>query len=91
MRQIASLLLASSLLLLGAQGMPAEDPPRNYTKLYPIEVGRPKAGTYGVDVSSHVSVSEFKCLKDNGFNFAIVRAYQSTGKLLARETKLLAL
>ena len=83
MRRIVSLLLASSLLLLGAQGMPVEEPPKNYTKLYPIEVGRPKAGTYGVDISSPISVAAFSCLKNTGYNFAIVRAYQSTGKSLA--------
>ena len=83
MLPIVSLLLASSLFLLGTQGMPVDDPPKNYTKLYPIiEVGRPKAGTYGVDVSSYLSVADFQCLKNTGFDFAIVRAYQSTGKFL---------
>ena len=38
------------------------------------------AGTYGVDLSSYFSESDFECLKDEGFNFAIVRAFQSTGK-----------
>ena len=37
-------------------------------------------GTLGVDVSQPVSVSEFKCLKGSGYDFAIVRAYQSLGR-----------
>ena len=37
-------------------------------------------GTYGVDVSSAVSPDDFRCLKNNGFEFVIVRAYQSLGK-----------
>lgn len=36
-------------------------------------------GTKGVDVSQPVSTSDFRCLKGSGYEFAIVRAYQSTG------------
>ena len=37
-------------------------------------------GSYkGVDVSEPTSSSDFSCLKTNGFTFAIVRAFQSTG------------
>ena len=36
--------------------------------------------TYGVDVSQFVGIEDFKCLKSNGFSFAIVRAYQSVCK-----------
>jgi len=35
--------------------------------------------TYGVDVSSPISVSAFQCLKNNGYDFAIVRCWQSNG------------
>jgi len=35
--------------------------------------------TYGVDVSSPVSSSTFTCMRNAGYSFAIVRAYQSTG------------
>ncbi len=35
----------------------------------------------GVDVSQATSVSSFSCLKNNGYNFAIVRVYQSSGKV----------
>ena len=45
---------------------------RNYTK--------PKfGGTFGVDVSQPVSVDSFECMKSNGIQFVIVRAYQSIG------------
>jgi len=35
--------------------------------------------TYGVDVSSYVSESAFSCLRSNGFSFAVVRCWESTG------------
>ncbi|KAA0166630.1 hypothetical protein FNF31_01408 [Cafeteria roenbergensis] len=35
--------------------------------------------TYGADVSSHVSPDQWKCLKGDGINFAIVRAWYSFG------------
>ena len=38
------------------------------------------AATLGIDVSSFVSVDEFKCLKNAGYEFLIVRAYQSLGR-----------
>ena len=38
-------------------------------------------GTFGVDLSTAFSKSNFECLKGQGFDFAIIRAYQSTGKL----------
>ncbi|KAL5477262.1 hypothetical protein EMCRGX_G024031 [Ephydatia muelleri] len=47
--------------------------PANHTR--PL----PGAGTYGVDVSTLVSESDFTCLKANGFEFAIVRGFQSNG------------
>ena len=40
-----------------------------------IQVG----GTFGVDVSQPVSVDSFECMKSNGIQFVIVRAYQSIG------------
>jgi len=36
--------------------------------------------TYGVDVSYGVSESDFRCLKGQGIEFAIVRGYQSFGR-----------
>lgn len=39
------------------------------------------SGTYGVDVSTLLSVEDFQCLKNMGFDFAIIRAYRSIGKL----------
>jgi hypothetical protein len=36
--------------------------------------------TYGVDVSQRTYVSNFQCLASNGYDFAIVRVYQSNGK-----------
>ena len=35
--------------------------------------------TYGVDVSTRIYQSDWECLKNDGFDFAIIRAYQSTG------------
>lgn len=35
--------------------------------------------THGVDVSQLTSQSSFSCLKSNGYNFAIIRVYQSNG------------
>jgi hypothetical protein len=35
---------------------------------------------HGVDVSSRVGVSNWQCLANNGYSFAIVRVYQSSGK-----------
>lgn len=76
----ATLFLLASLAVLGAQAMPVVDPPQNYSK--PVNSTRPRAGTYGLDISSYVSVSDFECLKSNGYEFVIVRAYQSLGKLI---------
>ncbi|KAJ4456822.1 putative glycoside hydrolase family 25 protein [Paratrimastix pyriformis] len=36
--------------------------------------------TLGVDVSQNFYVPVFKCLHDNGYDFAIIRAYCSTGR-----------
>ena len=36
--------------------------------------------TKGIDVSSLVSSSDFKCLKDDGYDFLIVRGYLSLGE-----------
>jgi len=36
-------------------------------------------GVYGVDVSTPVSTSKFRCLKSKGLNFAVARAWHSTG------------
>jgi hypothetical protein len=36
--------------------------------------------TTGVDVSQSTSQSSFSCMKGYGYNFAIVRVYQSSGK-----------
>ena len=37
-------------------------------------------GTYGLDLSTSFSQSDFECLKGQGYNFAIIRAYRSTGE-----------
>eukprot|EP00761_Pharyngomonas_kirbyi_P012006 gb/GECH01012033.1/.p1 GENE.gb/GECH01012033.1/~~gb/GECH01012033.1/.p1 ORF type:complete len:222 (+),score=42.63 gb/GECH01012033.1/:1-666(+) len=39
------------------------------------------SATYGVDISQRTSESAFSCLKNNGFDFAIVRGYHSTGRV----------
>ena len=36
--------------------------------------------TKGIDVSQLVYSSDFKCLKDAGYDFVIVRAYESLGQ-----------
>lgn len=36
-------------------------------------------GTYGLDLSSAFTESDFECLKGQGYDFAIVRAYRSIG------------
>ena len=36
--------------------------------------------TKGIDVSTLVSSSDFKCIKGNGYDFLIVRGYRSTGE-----------
>lgn len=41
----------------------------------------PVEGTYGFDVSSYLSVSDFSCLLNNSYQFAIIRAYRSIGVL----------
>ena len=38
------------------------------------------SGTYGVDLSSKFSQNDFSCLKSNGFDFAIIRGYESFGE-----------
>lgn len=35
--------------------------------------------TYGVDVSARTTVSNFQCMVKNGYHFACVRVYQSSG------------
>jgi GH25 family lysozyme M1 (1,4-beta-N-acetylmuramidase) len=35
--------------------------------------------TLGIDVSSPISESTFRCLKNNGYHYVIVRGYQSNG------------
>lgn len=41
--------------------------------------GTPALATYGVDVSTPVSESAFRCLKGNGFDFAVSRCWHSSG------------
>ena len=36
--------------------------------------------TLGVDVSQRTYLNSWQCLKSNGYNFACVRVYQSSGK-----------
>lgn len=40
----------------------------------------PSEGTLGVDLSTSTSQSAFTCLKNQSYDFVIVRAYQSIGK-----------
>ena len=40
-------------------------------------------GTYGVDVSTLLSIDNFSCLKNMDYSFVIVRAYRSTCKCIA--------
>ena len=42
----------------------------------------PAEGTYGIDISSYLSINDFGCLKNNSYQFAIIRAYRSLGKTL---------
>jgi len=37
--------------------------------------------TLGVDVSSQVLIDDFQCLDQSGYNYVIIRCYQSTGKV----------
>jgi len=36
--------------------------------------------TYGVDVSSYLSTSQFQCLDSSGYSFAVVRCWESGGQ-----------
>ena len=38
------------------------------------------SGMFGMDLSTYFSKSDFECLKSQGFDFAIIRAFESTGK-----------
>lgn len=67
--QSCSLILLLALLA-ASQAMPAAE----------MHKSPQVSGTYGVDLSSYFSASDFDCLKGQGFDFAIVRAYQSYGK-----------
>ena len=40
----------------------------------------PTDATLGVDLSTSASTSVFSCLKNEGYEFVIVRAYESIGK-----------
>lgn len=42
----------------------------------------PVEGTYGLDISSYLSINDFGCLKNNSYQFAIIRAYQSIGETI---------
>ena len=42
----------------------------------------PLSGTTGIDISSLVLEDTFKCLKSNGYDFVIVRAYTSECELI---------
>ena len=39
-------------------------------------------GTFGLDLSTAFSQSDFECLKNQGYDFAIIRAYRSTGEFM---------
>jgi len=42
---------------------------------------RVSEAAYGVDVSSATYINAFTCMKSNGYSFAIIRCYQSTGNV----------
>ena len=44
-------------------------------------------GTFGLDLSSAFSQSDFECLKNQGYDFAIIRAYQSTGEFIRKSLR----
>ena len=79
------LLLSVGILLvglLGCQAMPVAESREKPSAVTKFNSSRPHVGggTYGVDISSYMSVTDFQCLKKNGFEFVIPRAYQSNGK-----------
>ena len=45
-----------------------------------LSILRLSDATKGIDVSSLAYSSDFKCLKDDGYDFLIVRGYLSIGK-----------
>jgi len=46
--------------------------------------------TKGIDFATLVSTSEFQCLKKEGYDFLIVRAYRSIGQLDSNAVKTIA-
>ena len=75
---VSCFLVAASLAALSL-GMPIKE---EHVKRNPnaTSPGNPRDGTYGIDISSYVSQNTFECLKGDGFNFAIIRAYESDGE-----------
>ena len=57
---------------------PVPGKPCQCSKL-PLHATHDASRSYGADVSSHVSPDQWKCLKGDGINFAIVRAWYSFG------------
>lgn len=50
-----------------------------FAALLAVAAVTPAAATLGLDVSSATMPTAFKCLKSAGYEFAIIRAYQSNG------------
>lgn len=74
-------LLCSFFLLTHANLLP------NNNNTRPVKAGRHEGtaavgGTFGLDVSSLIYPDTFKCLKNNGMEFVIVRAYRSDCKYM---------
>ena len=37
-------------------------------------------GIHGLDISEYVTIDQFKCLHENGYEFVIVRGYEALGE-----------
>ncbi|XP_062507677.1 probable GH family 25 lysozyme 2 isoform X2 [Corticium candelabrum] len=61
-----------------ARAAPGGEGEKNQYKL-PLFGGRCEVGIVGVDVSTRTSTKAFNCLRRNGKEFAIVRAFRSNG------------
>lgn len=67
------LLLAACVTLCSA--LPAQQFKKHNADANSTRIG----GTFGLDLSSAFTKSDFECLKGQGYDFAIIRAYRSTG------------
>lgn len=49
-----------------------------YNSSTPAECSSASSSSYGTDVSQPVSVSDYSCMKSNGFTYTVVRGYQQS-------------